>query len=145
MTRFLLCCAAILVALGCERPTLVSDTDIEIRAGNTLILRGFSATDTAVVGPEGYRVGGYHDFSPFDSIEINFYAVRLNSGEGTRHILIRVGPANYFGDSLLAQQKEISVVIKRADLVKPHSSALTFFAPDGDGPLIFTHLRVNGW
>jgi hypothetical protein len=145
MSRFLLFCAAILVALGCERATLVSDTDSVIRVGGTLILQGFSATDTAVVGPEGYRVGGYYDFSPFDNIKIEFSAMRLNPGEGTSHILVRVGPVNYFSDSLLTHRKEVSIVINRTDLAKPQSSALTFFAPDGDGPLIVSHLRVNGW
>lgn len=145
MSRSLVVCVAILVAFGCERPTLAPDTSIGEQVGHTLILSGFSATDTVVVGPEGYRVGVYHDFSPFDSMRINFSAMRLNPGARTSHILIRVGPVNYFGDSLLAQQKEVSIFINRADLAKPRSSAVTFFAPDTDGPLILAHLRVVGW
>ena len=145
MTRFLLFGVAILLALGCERSDLVSDTGIEVRAGNTMILQGFNSIDTAIVGPEGYRVGGYYDLSPFDSVRIDFSAARLNSGDATTQIVVRVGPANYFRDSLIGQRKEVSIFITRAALAKPQSSALTFFAPDGDGPLILAHLRVHGW
>ncbi len=144
MTRFLLCFVAILVLAGCERSTLVSDTDSEIRAGNTMILQGFNLTDTAVVGPEGYRVGGYYDLSPFDSVRIDFSAARLNAGNATSQIVVRVGPANYFRDSLVGQQKEVSMTITRSALAKPQSSALTFFVPDGAGQLILTRLRVVG-
>jgi hypothetical protein len=144
MARFLLCFVAILAVPGCERSTLVSDADSAIRAGNTMILQGFNPIDTAVVGPEGYRVGGYYDLSPFDSVRIEFSAARLNAGNAPSQIVVRVGPANYFRDSLVGQQKEVSISITRADLAKPQSSALTFFAPDGDGPLILARLRVVG-
>jgi hypothetical protein len=145
MTRYLLFCAAILLAPGCERSNLVSDTGIEVRPGNTMILQGFNSIDTAIVGPEGFRVGGYYDLSPFDSVRIDFSASRLNAGGAASQIIVRVGPANYFVDSLLGQQKEVSIFIKRAELAKPHTSALTFFAPDGDGPLVLARLRVVGW
>jgi len=123
----------------------VSDTGGDVRPGNAMIVQGFNPIDTAVIGPEGYRVGGYFDLSPFDSVRIDFSAARLNSGVGISHIVVRVGPANYFLDSLLGQQKEVSIFLKSADLAKPHTSALTFFAPDGDGPLILARLRVVGW
>ena len=145
MTRFLIFPVVILVLAGCDRSTLVSDPGIEIRAGNAMILQGFNPADTVVVGPEGYRVGGYYDLSLFDSVRIDFSASRLNSGGAASEIVVRVGPANYFRDSLVGQQKEVSISIMRAALAKPQSSALTFFAPDGDGPLILSHLRVVGW
>jgi hypothetical protein len=145
MTRFLVFSVVILLFSGCERSTLVSDPGIEIRAGNSLIVQGFNPIDTAIVGPEGYRVGGYYDLSPFDSVRIGFSAARLNSGDATSQIIVRVGPVNYFRDSLPGQQKDVSLSFSRAALAKPQSSALTFFAQDGDGPLILSHLRVVGW
>jgi hypothetical protein len=135
----------ILIAAGCERPIVAPETSGPRRVEEFLVFSGFSSTDTVVVGPEGLRVGLYHDFSPYDSLRIVFSAERLDPGTQSVHILVRIGPANYFRDTLVARQKEIAIHVDCALLAKPQSSALTFYAADPSGRLLLAHLRVMGW
>jgi hypothetical protein len=87
----------------------------------------------------------YHDFSPYDSLRIAFSAEQLDAGPNTGHILIRIGPVDYFRDTLGARQQEMAINVDCALLAKPQSSALTFYAADPEGCLRLAHLRVIGW
>ncbi len=147
MFRALIFSGVILIAAGCERPTVAVETGggATLPPEQILVLNGFNQADTVVVGSEGYRVGLYHDFSPFDSLRFSFSAEQLNPGSQTAQVMIRVGPANYFRDTLLSRQEEVSINVNCATLAKPHSSAITFYAADPDGRILLTHLRVIGW
>ncbi len=109
------------------------------------MLSSFNAADSVIVGPMGYRVGRYHDFSPYDSVCIIFSAEQLNPGATSAHLSVRVGPVNYYRDTLLTRQKEVWIKVVCADLVKPQGSALMFFATDPDSEILLSHLRVIGW
>ncbi len=135
----------ILTLAACERPTAPPDGGTQPRRDQTLILTGFNESDTVVVGPRGYRVGMYHDFSPYDSIAILFSAQQLALDPQAAHVAIRVGPVDYFRDTLSSPQKAIAVRVACSRLAKPRLSALTFFAADPDGRLLLAHLRVIGW
>jgi hypothetical protein len=136
---------AILFAAGCERPFLAPDPPPSKRVDQFLVLSGFGPTDTVTVGAEGYRVGLYHDFSPYDSLLILFDAQQLNDGALSGYLMVRVGPANYFPCALALAKVEVAVPVDCSLLAKPHSSALTFYATDPDGRYRLTHLRVMGW
>lgn len=109
------------------------------------MLSSFNPADSVVVGPGGYRVGRYHDFTPFDSVCVNFTAEQLNPDATPAPLSVRVGPVNYYRDTLLTHQKEFWIKVVCADLVKPQGSALMFFATDPERELLLSHLRVIGW
>jgi hypothetical protein len=145
MTGARLICCVILVLTGCERPTspllsMGSEPAIE-----ELVLAGFGITDTVTVGTGGFRVGGYHNFSTYDSLRISFTANYAAAGAGTGGVLVRVGPANTFSVLLSLPQQEVSILVPTALLAKPQSSALTFYARDPEVSLVLTRLRVVGW
>jgi hypothetical protein len=145
--KTLLVCGTILFLGGCERlpdpPFAPASTPAP--AAQTLIIHGFGNADTASVGNEGYRVGWYFDFKDYDSLRINFSARRLAFGSAVAHILVKVGPSSYFGDSLSASQKDFSILIKPAALVKSQFAALVFIVPDAEATLVLSRLRVIGW
>jgi hypothetical protein len=137
--------AAIVLAFGCERPTIGPETIGMERVEQVLVLSGFNPADTVIVGPEGYRVGLYHDFSPYDTLDIAFSALHLDSERLPAHLMIRVGPASYFRDTLDSPQKDVMIRVICADLPKPQFSALSFFSADPDTRILLAHLRVIGW
>ena len=145
MVRTLVVCGMILSLAGCERSIISPTSTIPVRIEQYVLIGRFNESDTVLVGPNGFRVGWYHDFSPYDSLIISFSANRLAAGDMCSHVLIRIGPATYIGDSLMVSQKDFSIRIRTSDLEKPHSSALTFFAPDPEAALLLSHLRVIGW
>jgi hypothetical protein len=114
-------------------------------AGQVTVIQGFGDADTASVGNGGYRVGWYFDFKAYDSLRINFSAKRLAPGSAVDHILIKVGPASYFSDSLSTPQKDFSILVKPAEVVKSQFAAFVFIVPDADASLILSRLRVIGW
>jgi hypothetical protein len=145
MTGARLICCVILVLTGCERPTSPLVSAGSAPAIEELVLAGFGVTDTVIVGTAGFRVGGYHDFSTYDSLRISFNARGAAGDIGTGEVLVRVGPANVFSVPLGLSQQEVSILISTALLPKPHSSALTFYARDPEMSLVLTGLRVVGW
>lgn len=130
---------------GCERLTDAPLAPSPATAGQVLVIQGFGNADTVSVGNEGYRVGGYFDFKAYDSLRINFSAKRIVPGSAVDHILIKVGPACYFSDSLSGSQRDFSVLVIPAAIAKPQFAALTFFVPDAEAPLFLSQLRVIGW
>ena len=145
MTGARLICCAILALTGCERPTSPLVTMGSDPAIEELVLAGFGITDTVTVGTGGFRVGGYHNFSIYDSLRISFTASRTVAGPGTGEVLVRVGPANTFTIALGLTRQEVSILVPTGVLAKPQSSALTFYARDPEVSLVLTHLRVVGW
>jgi hypothetical protein len=140
-------CGTILFLGGCERlpdsPT--APVSVPAPAGQVLIIQGFGTADSARVGNEGYRVGWYFDFKDYDSLRINFSAKRLDLGSAVDHILIRVGPARCYDDSLSDPQKDFSILVRPSTIAKPQFAALVFFAPDAESTLLLSQLRVIGW
>jgi hypothetical protein len=134
----------ILVAAGCERPSLAPEIGGAPTVEQSLLLRGFNSIDTVIVGSEGIRVGLYHDFSSYDSLRISFTGAQVASSATTGKVLVRIGPANYFTVQVGPQPTEIVMRVNCAKLPKPHSSALTFFAGDQDGQVFLANLRVVG-
>jgi hypothetical protein len=142
MIRNLVVCGTLLFLTGCDIfPRAVGPATTE----SDLIIRGFDETDTVTVGREGIRVGGYYDFSSYDSVRINFSAKRLSLTPAFDHIQIRIGVACRLSDSLLVAQKDISLFIKPPNIVKPYCAALTFIVPDTGVHLLLSQLRVIGW
>jgi hypothetical protein len=145
MIRNLVICSTILFLAGCNlspfSPTAVAPATTQ----QDEIIRGFGATDSVIVGSDGYRVGWYYDFSGYDSLRINFSAKRLELGPGFDHILIRIGPACYLSDSLIALQQDFSLLVRRSDIAKPQFCALTFYVTDVGVRLLLWQLRVIGW
>jgi hypothetical protein len=145
MVRNLVICGTILFLVGCNLSPFSSSIVAPIGAQQDEIIRGFGETDSVIVGPEGFRVGGYHDFSGYDSLRINFSAKRLTPGPAFDHILIRIGPAYYVSDSLFTLQQDFSLPVRRSDIAKSHFAALTFYATDAGVRLLLWQLRVVGW
>ncbi|MGA9365314.1 MAG: hypothetical protein WBW16_13195 [Bacteroidota bacterium] len=142
MIRNLVVCSTLLFLTGCDIfPRAVGPTTTE----SDLIIRGFDETDTVTVGREGIRVGGYYDFSAYDSLRINFSAKRLSLSPAFDHIQIIVGVACRLSDSLSAVQKDISLLVKPPGIVKPYCVGLTFIVPDTGVRLLLSQLRVIGW
>ena len=110
-----------------------------------MIISGFGNADTVSVGNAGYRVGWYFDFKDYDSLRINFSAKRLAFSSAVDHILVKVGPSSYFGDSLSASQKDVSILIRPTAIVKSQFAALVFIVPDVEATLVLSQLRVIGW
>jgi hypothetical protein len=143
MRTILVLTGVILVAAGCERPIVAP----ELGGGTqgveqSLLLSGFNAADTVIVGSAGFRVGVYHDFSSYDSLHITFVGAQAAAGTGT--IRIKVGPANSFTAVVGPDARGIVVVVDCAQLPKPHSSALTFYAGEQGGKVFLANLRVFG-
>lgn len=136
--------AVILISAGCGRSATAPDTGAP-PPERILLLTGFNGADTVVVGPQGFRLGFYHDFSAYDSLLFTFFAEQLNPGAQSAHLSIRIGPVDYFRDTLLSLQKEVSIKVSCDELAKPHLSAIMFFAADPDGLLRLSRLRVLGW
>jgi hypothetical protein len=142
LIRCLVLCSTLLFFMGCDIfPRSVGP----VTAESDLIVRGFDWTDTVTVGREGICVGGYYDISSYDSVRINFSAKRLYISPAFDHIQIRIGVACRLRDSLQAAQKDISLLIKPPNIVKPSCVALTFIVPDTGVYLLLSQLRVIGW
>ena len=145
MTRALGLCAAIILLAGC-RTSINSPEDARApRIVQVVIVDGMTAVDPIVEGERGYRVGWYYDFSPFDSIRIDFVATRLTPTASHDHIVIKVGPAFYLRDSISIPEQGFSMLVMRRDLAKPAFSALVFFVSDAGAAIMISKLRVVGW
>jgi hypothetical protein len=145
MSRNLVVCFTVFFLAGCSKSPFSSTVVAPATAQQDEIIRGFDGNDSVVVGSEGYRVGWYHDFSGYDSLRINFSAKRLELGPGFDHILIRIGPACYLSDSLIALQQDFSLLVRRSDIAKPQFAALTFYVTDVGVRLLLWQLRIIGW
>jgi hypothetical protein len=145
MSRNLAVCFAIFFLAACSKSPFSSTVVAPTTAQQDEIIRGFGATDSVIVGAEGYRVGWYHDFSSYDSLRISFSARRLSPSPTFDHILVRIGPAYSLSDSLLTLQKDFSLLARRSDIAKPQFAALTFYVPDNGARLLLWELRVIGW
>lgn len=142
MIRNLVVYGTLLFLTGCDIfPRAVGP----VTPDSDVIVRGFDETDTVTVGREGICVGGYYDISSYDSVRINFSAKRLYISPAFDHIQVRIGVACRLSDSLLAEQKDISLFVKPPDIVKPYCVALTFVVPDTGVHLLLSQLRVIGW
>jgi hypothetical protein len=134
---------------GCERPIIAPVTDAQSSGGETaqkVVIEGFDEHDgSVVVGPGMVRVGWYYDFSPYDSLQINFSVKRLTSQPSADHIVVKIGPACCLQDSVSASQKEISLLVRRTDIAKYQNAALTFYLIESEASLSLSHLRVLGW
>ena len=140
--KFLL--LVIVVVSGCEilePPSPVLPANV---VREEVILARFNPADSAVVGPEGLRVGGYYNLKMYDSISVNFSADRTVTSRPWDHILVKVGPAWYYRDSLAAHS-DFRVLVIPSRIAKPEFAALVFFAPDSDETIVLTHLLVVGW
>ena len=145
MTRALGLCAAIILLAGC-RTSINSPVDARApRIVQVVIVDGVTAVDPIVEAERGYRVGWYYDFSPFDSIRIDFVATRLTPTSSHDHIVIKVGPAFYLRDSISIPEQGFSMLVMRRDLSKPAFSALVFFVSDPGAAIMISKLRVVGW
>lgn len=135
----------ILLFAGCERPTVAPFPEGSGLPEQVLVLSGFNPADSVILHPDGYRVGKYHDFSPYDSLLISFHAEQVSPDVPSAHISVKVGPGDYFKDTLLTREKLVAVKVVCADLAKPETSALVFFVTDPNGELLLSRLRVVGW
>jgi hypothetical protein len=135
----------ILFCWGCERSSNLPPAPAPAAIGQVTIISGFGNADTASVGNGGYRVGWYFDFRDYDSLRIKFSARRLAFGSAVDHILVKVGPSSYFGDSLSASQKDFSILIEPTAIAKSQFAALVFIVPDAESVLLLSRLRVVGW
>jgi hypothetical protein len=145
MSKNLVLCLTISFLAGCGLSPFSSTVVAPTSAQQDEIIRGFGSTDSVIVGSEGYRVGWYYDFSGYDSLRINFSAKRLELGPEFDHILIRIGPACYLSDSLIALQQDFSLAVRRSEIAKPQFAALTFYVTDVGARLLLWQLRVTGW
>ena len=145
MIRTFLLCAIFLYLAGCARPFDFPLANGPAMKSQTTIIDGFGTTDTAIIGSQGYRVGGYYNFQPFDSITISFSAKRLITSSAIDRFLIKLGPGYYVSDSLSSPQKSFSISVKPLDLAKPQYAALTFIVQDAQTTLVLSQLRVVGW
>jgi hypothetical protein len=145
MSKNIVLCLAISFLAGCRLSPFSSTVVAPSTVQQDEIIRGFGATDSVIVGSEGYRVGWYYDFSGYDSLRINFSAKRLEPGPGFDHILVRIGPACYLSDSLIILQQDFSLLVRRSDIAKPQFAALTFYVTDVRVRLLLWQLRVTGW
>ena len=145
MIRTFLIFFTFLYLAGCARSSDIPLADGPLVKNQTTIIDGFGTADTAIIGSQGYRVGGYYNFEPFDSITISFSAKRLATWSAVDHLLIKVGPGYYFSDSLSSPQKSFSISVKPLDLAKPRYAALTFIVQDAQTSLVLSQLRVVGW
>jgi hypothetical protein len=145
MIRSLVLCSMILVLAGCSLSPFSHAVVAPSAEQQDVIIRGFGETDAVTVGVEGFRVGGYYDFSGYDSLRISFSAKRLVFSRAFDHILVRIGLACYLSDSLSTTEKDFSLLVNRSDIAKPQFAALTFYVPDAGVHLLLSQLRVIGW
>lgn len=136
---------ASLLAAGCRPDVNSPDAMGPSRVVQTVIIDGFGVIDPIVQGDRGLRVGLYYDFTPYDSLRINFVATRLTPGASHDHIVIKLGPVFYLRDSIASPQQSFTFLVRRQDLSKPAFSALTFFVPDSGVAMMLSSLRVVGW
>ena len=145
MIRTFLMCFAFLALAGCARSSDIPLADGPLVKNQTTIIDGFGTADTAIVGSPGYRVGGYYNFEPFDSITISFSAKRFVTWSAVDHFMIKVGPGYYVSDSLSSTQKSFSISVRPLDLAKPQYAALTFIVQETQTSFVLSQLRVVGW
>ncbi len=144
MIKAFMISGVVLIFAACGRPTAPADGGGP-PAERVLLLSGFNDADTVVVGPRGYRLGFYHDFSDYDTLLFTLRAEQLNPGSQPAHLSILIGPVDYFRDTLLSLQKDVSIKVPCEELAKPHLSAVMFFAADPEGLLRLSNLSVVGW
>jgi hypothetical protein len=145
VTKTLLLCSVVLVSAGCQRqftdPGEIRQKTIE----KVIIADGFGDVDSVRVGQEGFRVGWYFDFTPYDSVRISFSGTRVNPAQSFIHMYVKVGPGCYLRDSISTSRKDFSFLFRGSDLAKPQFAALTFIVPDPGAHLVLSQLSVVGW
>lgn len=146
MMRHLFAATAFLLLSGCERSAVSPDPNAQDRAViRVTILEGFGTLEPIVTFSRVVRLPGYYDLSAFDSIRVYFTAERQTPGGTGNHILVKVGPMCYKGDSLAATRKDCSILFLPRDLSKPAMCAISFFSPDTGATLLLSRLTVVGW
>lgn len=145
MSKNLVVCFTFVFLAGCDLSPFSSEATGPLEGQEELIIEGFGGADTATVGRKGIRVGGYYDFSGYDSVRISFTAKRLFLSPAFDHIEVTIGVHCRLSDSLLTAQKDVSLLAKTPDIVKPYCVALTLAVPDTGVRLLLSQLRVVGW
>jgi hypothetical protein len=145
MNRFTIPACLLLFLIGCERSPVAPEPPQGFRVGQRVIISGFSGEINAYLDNQGYRVGRYFDFSPYDSLTIAVTAQRYVSGTDPVPFSVRVGPDYYIKGMLAGQKQDFVFFVHVWDLAKPRSSAFVFLMPDSVQPLVLTDLRVIGW
>lgn len=148
MWKSVVLCGVLLALWGCERPVVGPLPEVGSPASHmtqVVFIQDFDNGASVLVGSSGVRVGWYHDFSPYDSVRINFSAKRTTARQACDYIRVRIGPAYYVLDSLSASQEALSLLVRPTELGKNHSVALTFYTTTPDASLILSDLRVVGW
>ncbi len=142
MEKIVVMFIAALLCLGCGKST-VSSPDESVAPGT--VIDGFGGEPVILTSSKVIRVGTYYDFSMYDSLRINFRAVRLSTDRSFDEILVKIGPTTYLPDTLYALQENVSLVVKVSTLAKPAFSALTFWTLNPQTVLELSDLHVVGW
>ncbi len=144
--KTLVTCIAAVLCYGCGRANVSGPDDVRsFTSVQVVLIDSFSDETCTLTSSKIVRVGSYYNFLPYDSLRFSFSATRLSADVPFDEILLKIGPATCLRDSMVAMQKNVSLIVKVSDISKPAFCALTFRTSDPRTLIRLSDLRVVGW
>jgi len=145
MNRFLFLLLLLLLSPGCFRDTAPNEPRAVPHAGYEVIITDLEGSEAKFVDWHGYRVGGYYDFSTYDSLAITFVAHGVPGGASVIPLSVKIGPGYYAFFKVAGEQQQFTYGVPVRFLVKPHLAALVFSVQDTVSSVLLSDLTVGGW
>jgi len=105
----------------------------------------FSDPPDRRVNWDGLRIGGYFDFSRYDSLVVTFEAGRVPGGQAQVPLSLKIGPTYYVRAIVSGQDQAFEYHVLVRQLAKPQSAALTFIVQDTVSSVLLSNVLVVGW
>jgi len=145
MKRFLIPLCLPLLLPGCYRDYTPTQPLPVTHVGQKVIVNAFAGPAETTVNWQGRRIGGFYDFSAYDSLVVTFQAGRVSGGEALVPLSLKIGPAYYAHSVVSGQDQGFEYHVLVPLLAKPQSAALTFIVQDTVSSVLLSNVLVVGW
>jgi len=145
MTRILISLCLPLLLSGCYRDYAPTQPLPVMHVGRKIIVNALAGSTETSVNWRGLRIGGYYDFSSYDSLVVTFNALRVQGSAATIPLGIKIGPAFYAYVDLARPVQSFRYTVVVPLIAKPQFAALTFLVRDTVSSIMLSDVVVVGW
>ena len=130
---------------GCYRDNTPTQPLPVTHVGQKVVVSDFTGSMETSVDWRGRRVGGFYDFSGFDSLVVTFHARHLPGGAPQVPLSLKIGPSYYAYGVVSDPDQGFEYHVLVSLLAKPRSAALTFIVQDTISSVLLSNFVVVGW
>ena len=145
MRRFLYPLFLLFLFPGCYRDNAPTQPLPVTHVGQKVVVSDFAGSMETYVDWQGRRVGGFYDFSGFDSLVVTFHAGTVSGGGSPVPLSLKIGPSYYANGVVSDPDQGFEYHVLVTQLAKPQSAALTFIVQDTLSSVLLSNFVVVGW